>query len=264
MQNMKRFDSKRFTLIELLVVIAIIAILAAMLLPALNQARGKARSITCTSNLKSLGQYFSLYADANNGFIPLIYYTTSSAFDTYARRLINANMFKNAANKASAANVLMCPSLTLQPMSGTDPLWSPMQQAYGVTHPTAEAAFQRFFGNGYFLKKDDGLNRFILQYSKLKNGSSFPVLLDTVHVNTSRTRGFAVSASILDDYSSNKLGLHFRHLGQINVLYGDGHAQNKKPGMFRRDMHNCGAGAATYLTHPNVYRQENYELSNAQ
>ena len=63
--------SKTFTLIELLVVIAIIAILAAMLLPALGKAREKARAISCTNNLKSLGNATVFYADGNEGWLPL-------------------------------------------------------------------------------------------------------------------------------------------------------------------------------------------------
>ena len=70
-----------FTLIELLIVVAIIAILAGMLLPALNSALGRAREVSCMNNLMTIGKQFVLYHDAYNDYDPPV---GTSAINNYA------------------------------------------------------------------------------------------------------------------------------------------------------------------------------------
>ena len=242
---------RAFTLIELLVVIAIIAILAAMLLPALSAAKTRAQSIKCLNNLKQLGLGMKLYVDENDGTFPglasrhngyratdWIYWRTDVALYPSADKSPIVRYLPGAHN----SGLLRCPTdasdkdrlaFSTGDSDGIYP-FSYSLTGYGLADGSGSAS-------GYGLEGDANIGMAsvfagttanpivaLFKESRIKNPSGKIMLAEEPGSNNPKDQPEG-SGLIQDGRWMPEIDpLTVRHSGRANVAFADGHSEAVK------------------------------------
>jgi prepilin-type processing-associated H-X9-DG protein/prepilin-type N-terminal cleavage/methylation domain-containing protein len=221
--DMERAGKKSFTLIELLVVIAIIAILAGMLLPALNNARRTGQRANCAANLKQCGQVFQFYASDNEDYImPLEIKDGSSSAGLLAHvQIINYTKTSYDAVKRRKY-VLYCDRGEKTPHTDYGNL--NMQNSYIPWFDPKTSAISVPYTYAF--------NAMLCYYPSYSNTTSYGTILHRkVHSVTSASGAFLMgdgSSRVAVPYSQYFM---IRHGKGVNTLWLDGHVEFVKHSM---------------------------------